>query len=77
MAYDKQQYVFMKAFQIAAEESGSLVFIYDLATQTIRVDPKTAKNFGVLEEQPGVPYEMVKLGIIAPDTVDELSLIHI
>ena len=23
---------------------------------------------GVLEEQPGVPYEMVKLGIIAPDT---------
>lgn len=76
MAYDKQQYVFMKAFQIAAEESGSLVFIYDLATQTIRVDPKTAKNFGVLEEQPGVPYEMVKLGIIAPDTVDEYIRIH-
>ena len=76
MGSDKQQYVFMKAFQIAAEESGSLVFIYDLAAQTIRVDPKTAKNFGVAEEQPGVPYEMVKRGIIAPDTVEEYIRIH-
>lgn len=38
---DKQQYVFRRAFQIAAEESGGLVFIYDLATQTIHVDPST------------------------------------
>lgn len=76
MGSDKQQYVFMKAFQIAAEESGSLVFIYDLATQTIRVDPKTAKNFGVAEEQPGVPYDMVKRGIISPDTVEEYIRIH-
>lgn len=76
MAHDKQQYVFMKAFQIAAEESGSLVFIYDLATQTIRVDPKTAQAFGVAEEQPGVPYEMVERGIVAADTVEEYIRIH-
>lgn len=76
MGYDKQQYVFMKAFQIAAEESGSLVFIYDLATQTIRVDPKTAEAFGVQEEQPGVPYDMVRRGVVAPDTVEEYIRIH-
>ena len=76
MEYEKQQYVFMKAFQIAAEESGSLVFIYDLATQTIQVDPKTAKAFGVQEVQPGVPYEMVKQGVIAPDSVEEYIRVH-
>ena len=76
MERDKQQYVFRRAFQIAAEESGSLVFIYDLATQTIHVDPRTAKSFGVAEEQPGVPYEMVKRGVIAPDTVGEYIRIH-
>ena len=73
MEYEKQQYVFMKAFQIAAEESGSLVFIYDLATQTIQVDPKTAKAFGVQEVQPGVP---VKQGVIAPDSVEEYIRVH-
>ena len=76
MEYDKQQYVFMKAFQIAAEESGSLVFIYDLATQTIQVDPRTAKAFGVAEVQPGVPYEMVKRGVIAPDSIKEYIRVH-
>ncbi len=76
MEYDRQQYVFMKAFQIAAEESGSLVFIYDLATQTIQVDPRTAKAFGVAEIQPGVPYEMVKRGVIAPDSIKEYIRVH-
>ena len=55
MAYDKQQYVFMKAFQIAAEESGCLVFIYDLATQTIRVDPKPRKISGFWRNSPAFP----------------------
>lgn len=66
----------MKAFQIAAEESGSLVFTYDTANQTIFVDEQTAKAFGVAAEQPGVPYEMVKRGIISEDTVSEYLRIH-
>lgn len=76
MDHDKQKYIFMRAFQIAAEESGSLVFIYDLLTQTIRVDPRTAEAFGVNEEQSGVPYEMAERGVVASDTVEEYIRIH-
>ena len=76
MSGKNQEYVFMRAFQIAAEESGSLVFIYDLKTQTIRVDPRTARAFGVNEVQPGVPYDMVKAGVVTPDTVEESIRIH-
>ncbi len=66
----------MKAFQIAAQESGSLVFTYDTEKQTIFVDPQTAKAYGVAEEQPGVPYEMVQLGVVSEDTADEYIRIH-
>ncbi len=76
MNTENQEYIFMKAFQIAAEESGSLVFIYDLAAQAIQVDPKTAAAFGVLERQSGVPYDMVKRGVVARDTVAEYLRIH-
>lgn len=61
---NRKLYNSMKAFQIAAEESGSLVFTYDTANQTIFVDEQTAKTFGVAEEQAGVPYEMVERGVV-------------
>ena len=73
---NRKLYNSMKAFQIAAEESGSLVFTYDTANQTIFVDEQTAKAFGVAEEQPGVPYDMVERGIVSEDTVQEYLRIH-
>lgn len=73
---NRKLYNSMKAFQIAAEESGSLVFTYDTANQTIFVDAQTAKAFGVAEQQPGVPYEMVERGIVSKDTVHEYLRIH-
>ena len=73
---NKKLYASMKAFQIAAEESGSLVFTYDTQTQTIFVDEQTAKQFGVKEIQQGVPYEMLKMGIISEDTQSEYLRLH-
>lgn len=66
----------VQAFQIAAEESSTLVFLYDLNEQSILVDEKTAKNFGVAEKQKGIPYETAKMGIVSEDTVDEYIKIH-
>lgn len=73
---NRKLYNSMKAFQIAAEESGSLVFTYDTVNQTIFVDEQTARAFGVAEKQSGVPYEMVKRGIISEDTIPEYLRIH-
>ncbi len=73
---NKKLYNIMKAFQIAAEESGSLVFTYDTKTMTIFVDERTAAAFGVAVRQPGVPYDMVKRGIVSEDTAGEYLRIH-
>lgn len=66
----------VQAFQIAAEESSTLVFIYDLKRQSILVDERTAKAFGVAEEQEGIPYETAKMGMVSEDTVEEYIKIH-
>lgn len=66
----------MKAFQIAAEMSGNLVFTYDTKQQSIFVDEHTAAAFGISVEQKGVPYEMVELGVVSPDTAAEYIRIH-
>lgn len=73
---NKKLYASMKAFQIAAEESGSLVFAYDTRAQTIFVDEQTAKKFGVREIQHGVPYDMIKLGVVSEDTQAEYLRLH-
>ncbi len=73
---NRKLYSSMKAFQIAAEESGSLVFTYDTEKQTIFVDERTAEAFGVAVEQSGVPYEMVHRGVVSQDTQQEYLRIH-
>ena len=73
---NEKLYNSMKAFQIAAEESGSLVFTYDTKKQAIFVDERTAEAFQVETIQTGVPYEMVKKGIISKDTEEEYIRIH-
>lgn len=66
----------VQAFQIAAEESSTLVFIYDLKSQSILVDERTAKAFGVEEKQEGIPYRTAQMGIVSEDTVEEYIKIH-
>ena len=73
---NEKLYNSMKAFQIAAEECGSLVFSYDTKKQMILVDEKTAEAFGVETVQTGVPYEMARRGIISEDTQEEYIRIH-
>ena len=45
---NEKLYNSMKAFQIAAEESGSLVFTYDTNEQKIQVDERTAQAFNAV-----------------------------
>lgn len=66
----------VQAFQIAAEESSTLVFMYDLKEQSILVDERTAKAFGVAEKQEGIPYQTAKMGIVSEDTVEKYIQIH-
>ena len=73
---NEKLYNSIKAFQIAAEESGSLVFTYDTKKQMILVDERTARAFQVEPVQTGVPYDMVERGIISKDTVAEYIRIH-
>lgn len=73
---NERLYTSMKAFQIAAQESGSLVFTYDTARQTIFVDERTARAFGVTAIQEGVPYEMVRRGVVSEDTREEYIRLH-
>ncbi len=73
---NEKLYNSMKAFQIAAEESGSLVFTYDTKEQKIQVDERTAQAFNVEQVQTGVPYEMVKRGIVARESERDYIRIH-
>lgn len=73
---DKQLYISMKAFQIAAQETGSLIFVYDTKKQTVFADEQTAEKLGVSTVQTGVPYEIVRMGIVSADTKDEYIRIH-
>jgi len=66
----------LRAFQIASEESGSIIFVYNLAKQSITVTSATAKNWGVATEQSGVPYEIVKGNIVAEDSKAEYVRLH-
>lgn len=73
---NRRLYATMQAFQIATQESSALVFIYDLKNQSITVDEKTAKAFGVMERQEGIPYKTAKCGIVSDETVGEYIRIH-
>ena len=67
----------IKAFQIAAKEAENLVFTYNRKERTVYCDEWMARNFNVLEKQPGVPYEIVKKGsIVSKDTEAEYIRIY-
>lgn len=66
-----------KAFQIAAQEAGNLVFTYNRREQTIYCDSLTAESFGVSEVQTDVPYGILKRGgIVSESTASEYLRIH-
>lgn len=66
-----------KAFQIAAQEAGNLVFTYNRREQTIYCDSLTAESFGVSEVQTDVPYGILKRGgIVSDSTASEYLRIH-
>lgn len=67
----------VKAFRIAAQEAGSMVFTYSREEQTIYCDEEIAGAFGVSTVQPGVPYGIVEQGdIVSKDTEEAYIAAH-
>lgn len=67
----------IKAFQIAAKETGNLVFTYNRNEQVIYCDEWIAKEFGVEKRQEGIPYGILERGgIVSEDTAGEYLRIH-
>ena len=67
----------VKAFRIAAQEAGNLIFTYNRREQTIYCDAEIAQTFGVETKQIGVPYEIVRRGgIVSEDTVQAYVAAH-
>ena len=66
----------MQVFQVAAEATDTIIFIYDAVHQSIFVNDSTAAQFGVLTEQKGIPYEQAYNGAVHPASAREYIRIH-
>ena len=67
----------VKAFRIAAQEAGSLVFTYNRREQTIYCDEEIAQAFGVAATQRDVPYGIVARGdVVTKDTEETYIRVH-
>ena len=67
----------VKAFRIAAEEAGNLVFTYNRKERAIYCDEEIARTFGVSTVQNGVPYGIVERGgIVSEDTAETYIAVH-
>ncbi|MCF0260713.1 MAG: hypothetical protein HUJ54_12715, partial [Erysipelotrichaceae bacterium] len=66
----------MQVFQAAADATNTIVFIFDMERQSILVADTTASQFGVLNEQTGIPYEYAKSGQVHPASVKEYIRVH-
>jgi len=55
----------LQVFQQASIASHTTIFIFDTKKQSILVNSGDAENWGVMVEQPGVPYEVAKSDIVS------------
>ncbi len=66
----------MQMFQAASDAIGANIFIFDCEQQSILVTDSTAKQWGVLPEQPGVPYDIAASDIVPEDSKEEYIKLH-
>ncbi len=66
----------MQMFQIASEATGANIFIFDCEHQSILVADSTARQWGILSEQPGIPYGAVSSGRVPEESKEEYIRIH-
>ncbi len=66
----------MQIFQIASEAIGANIFIFDCEHQSILVSDSTARQWGILSEQPGVPYEIAESDKVPEESKEEYIRLH-
>ncbi|MCM1282823.1 MAG: ATP-binding protein [Muribaculaceae bacterium] len=72
----EQLHATVQAFQIAADVTGDIVFMFDAVKQEIYATASVADQFGLLDVQTGVPYETAESGIVAKDSKAEYIRLH-
>lgn len=58
-------------FRIAAVQSGSIVFQYETAAQTIHVTKEIAQRFHLQTDYTGIPYDAVQRGLVSEQSKGE------
>ncbi len=66
----------MQIFQAASDAIGANIFIFDCEHQSILVADSTARQWGILSEQPGVPYDVASSSIVLEDSKEEYVRLH-
>ncbi len=66
----------MQMFQAASEAIGANIFIFDCEHQTVWFTDSIAKQWGLLSEQPGVPYGLASGDIVTEESKEEFIRIH-
>ncbi len=58
----------MQMFQAASEAIGANIFIFDCEHQSVLATDSIAKKWGMLPEQPGVPYDLASGDMVPEDS---------
>jgi len=66
----------MRMFQAASEAIGANIFIFDCEHQSIWVTDSTARQWGILSEQSGVPYDIASSDIVPEGSKKEYIRLH-
>jgi len=66
----------MKVFQAASEAIGANIFIFDYEHQSIWVTDSAARQWDILTEQRGVPYEIASTDIVSEESKEEYIKLH-
>jgi len=66
----------MQMFQVASEATGADIFIFDYEHQSILVTDSTARRWGVLSVQPGIPYDIAFSDKVPEESREEYIRLH-
>jgi len=66
----------MQMFQDASEAIGANIFIFDCERQSILVTDTIARQWGILSEQPGIPYGVASSDIVLEGSKSEYIRLH-
>ncbi len=66
----------MQVFQVVADATGSIVFIFDCQRQSILISDYEKGQWGLMREQKGVPYERAESDLVPEESKAEYIRLH-